>query len=51
MTSYADAQTLWLILTNIALGLFCAVFMVTVGTAAAYDVIERMRDRRRTRSL
>jgi len=51
VTSYADAQTLWLNVTNIALGLFCAYLMVSVATAAAQDVFERRRKRRRTRFL
>ena len=51
MTSYVDPQTFWLVLTNIALGLLCAYFMVTVATAAAQDVFEHRRERRRTRFL
>lgn len=51
MISYADPQTLWLNLTNIALGLLCVVLMATVVTAVAYDVIARRRERRRRRSL
>ena len=49
MTSYADQQTLWLILTNVVLGLFCLAFVLTVGVAVVQDVVERRREQRRKR--
>ena len=48
MSNYADQQTLWLILTNVALGLLCLIFVLTVAAAVAYDVVERRRERRRS---